>query len=61
MGPSAHSYLGGERFWNIREWQRFLEASNAGVTLVGGREQLSDEQKAIERIYLGLRTVAGLA
>jgi oxygen-independent coproporphyrinogen-3 oxidase len=60
LGPSAHSFLNGERSWNIREWLRYLEASRAGLPLRDGSERLTEEQRAIERVYLGLRTVAGL-
>jgi oxygen-independent coproporphyrinogen-3 oxidase len=60
LGPSAHSALGAMRQWNIREWQAYYDSSVAGRTTVGGRETLGPEQVAIEEVYLGLRTTAGL-
>ncbi len=60
LGPSAHSFLAGERSWKLREWQVYLEAAAAGRSLEAGREQLSAEAHGLERLYLGLRTDGGL-
>jgi oxygen-independent coproporphyrinogen-3 oxidase len=60
LGPSAHSLLDGVRSWNIREWAAYLDQARRGDALVAGEERLSDPQLALERLYLGLRTVAGL-
>jgi oxygen-independent coproporphyrinogen-3 oxidase len=59
LGPSAHSYLGGERRWNVREWAAYQSRSEAGTSLVAGSETLGDEERRLERRYLGLRTRPG--
>jgi oxygen-independent coproporphyrinogen-3 oxidase len=61
LGPSAHSGFGSERRWNIREWQAYHDAVQAGQPLEAGREVLDPGQVALEEVYLGLRTREGLA
>lgn len=61
VGPAAHSFDGRARSWNYSAWEAYRRAIAAGASPVESREQLSDEQRALERIYLGLRTVAGVA
>ena len=60
LGPSAHSGFGRERRWNIRDWAAYGRAAAAGLPLMGGAEHLDDEAVRLERVYLGLRTDAGL-
>jgi oxygen-independent coproporphyrinogen-3 oxidase len=60
LGPSAHSFHGGERRWNVREWAEYQARSVAGASIVAGRESLDDEARLLERRYLGLRTNRGL-
>jgi oxygen-independent coproporphyrinogen-3 oxidase len=60
LGPSAHSFDGRERRWNTREYQAWLTHLAAGSDPVGGSEVLTDEQRALEHAYLGLRTSNGL-
>jgi oxygen-independent coproporphyrinogen III oxidase len=61
LGPSAHSFDGGTRRWNIAPYAEWLEAVRQGRDPVEGQEVLSAEEREAERIYLGLRTVEGLA
>lgn len=60
LGPSAHSGLGARRWWNVREWSAWAEAISLGVSPVLGEEQLDSGALALESVYLGLRTDAGL-
>jgi oxygen-independent coproporphyrinogen-3 oxidase len=60
LGPSAHSFNGAERWWNYRSIRRYCEALKQGKFPVEGSEGLSDEQKRIEIISLGLRTTEGV-
>lgn len=60
LGPSAHSGLGKERWWNIREWAAWADAISRGVSTVMGEETLDPGSLAIEELYLGLRTDSGL-
>ena len=60
FGPAAHSFDGARRFWNRRAWEDYRRALAAGESPVESEEVLTDAQREIERIYLGLRTKAGL-
>jgi len=59
LGPSAHSSTGGERRWNIREYAAWDAAIREGRDTIGGRESLTESQRRLEALYLGLRTSAG--
>lgn len=61
LGPSAHSGAGRERTWNIREWEAYHTAVEAGCDPTAGREVLTEEQLLIEDQYLGLRTSEGVS
>lgn len=60
LGPSAHSFDGGRRWWNHRSVERYCDGLTAGGSPVEGTEELSEEQLALERLYLGLRTREGV-
>lgn len=60
IGPSAHSYLAGERIWNVSRWDRYREAAARNLTLRAGSELLDDEQRRLEQVWLDLRTNRGL-
>ena len=60
LGPAAHSGFGAERRWNIREWAAYQRAMAAGRSAMEGRELLDEGAIALEELYLGLRTTAGL-
>ena len=73
LGPSAHSGIGNERWWNIREFAAWMEAVEAvgrsggqavgdahGAPWVEGVERLDAERIRLEDLYLGLRTSDGL-
>ena len=60
IGPAAHEFDGARRRWNVgpyTEWERLVRS---GRDPKEGEEVLSDENRAAERVYLGLRTSAGL-
>jgi oxygen-independent coproporphyrinogen-3 oxidase len=61
VGPSAHSGLGTERRWNVREWSAYQRLLEAGKSPFEGREVLDSPAIALEVVYLGLRTREGLA
>lgn len=60
LGPSAHSFTGGVRSWNVAHWAAYERAVAAGDA-TAGRERPSAEQRRVERMYLGLRTAEGAA
>ena len=61
LGPSAHGFDGECRRWNARDYTRWLELVEAGTDPVEGDETLWPAEVEAERIFLGLRTTAGLA
>ena len=60
LGPAAHSYDGRARRWNIRAWAAYARAIAEGRSPVESEEVLTEDQRELERIYLALRTDAGL-
>lgn len=61
LGPSAHGFDGRERRWNARDFAEWRDIAIAGADPVAGAELLTDENRIAERVYLGLRSDAGLA
>ncbi len=60
LGNSAHSLVGGERFWNLRDWEAYRAAVGGGEDPIAGRERAAGDAARLERIWLGLRTSTGL-
>ena len=61
VGPSAHSFGGGVRRWNLAAWAAYARALGAGRRPEAEREVLSADQRRLEAVYLGLRTSGGIA
>lgn len=61
IGPSAHSYDGVVRRWNVSPYAEWVRRLRTGAEVAVGEEVLSAENRAAERVYLGLRTAQGLA
>jgi oxygen-independent coproporphyrinogen-3 oxidase len=60
VGPSAHSYVRGQRIWNVRDWKAYRAAVRRGESVREGREAPSWEQRRLEALWLGLRTRRGI-
>jgi len=60
LGPSAHSFVSGHRWWNHRKLRLWQKAVDAGGLPVDGEEQLTTQQLLLEAVMLGLRTADGL-
>ena len=60
LGPAAHSFDGRTRRWNLRAWEAYRRAIAEGRSAVESEETLTDVQRELEAIYLGLRTVEGI-
>ncbi len=60
LGPSAHSFQGNRRWWNVRSIYQYCRDLEEGRPPVEEQEDLSEEQVRLETISLGLRTRAGL-
>lgn len=61
VGPSAHSFDGTIRRWNVSAYSEWLRRLTNGESAIGGSESLTPENRDAEQVYLGLRTRRGLA
>jgi len=61
LGPSAHSFLGRQRWWNVRSLRKYNRRLMAMVSPVEDSEVLSEAQIALETTALGLRTHLGIS
>jgi oxygen-independent coproporphyrinogen-3 oxidase len=61
VGPSAHSFDGATRRWNVSAYSEWIRRLEKGETVMGGEELLTEENRVAEEVYLGLRTRRGLA
>jgi oxygen-independent coproporphyrinogen-3 oxidase len=60
LGPAAHSFKDGRRWWNRRSVTGYCGALGEGRTPVIGEEVLTSEQLELESLCLGLRTTGGV-
>ena len=59
FGPSAHSFDGNARWWNIANNSSYIDSINKGILPIE-KEILTATQKLNEYIMISLRTVEGL-
>lgn len=60
LGPSAHSFDGTRRWWNVRSVEDYDAALRRNRLPVAGSERLTEEQARLECRMLGFRTDAGV-
>ena len=60
IGPGAHSHLGGLRWWNVKHPAAYADRLARGESPAADREVLSDADRALEAVMLGLRLREGL-
>jgi len=60
FGPSAHSFIGHQRYWNCRSVKKYIENIKEGRLPIEEKEILSKEQRMMEMVYLGLRKTDGI-
>lgn len=60
LGPSAHSFDGKQRWWNVRSVRKYCNALDNGRLPVEGNETLTKEQLHLESLALGVRTRHGV-
>ena len=60
LGPSAHSYDGQSREWNIANNARYMSALAGGTLPVAEKELLTPLQQLNEYIMISLRTIEGI-
>lgn len=61
LGPSAHSFSGGRRWWNMRSLSGYVEKTELDGKAVAGVEMLEPGQLRLERLLFGFRTQWGVA
>ncbi len=59
LGPSAHSFQAGSRWWNVASVKKYCELLAEGKAPLEASEVLSEEQLDLESLFLGLRTSDG--
>ncbi len=60
VGPSAHSFDGRTRWWNVKPIGLYAKRLQQGISAEDGRETLDDTQLRLEELALGLRTKRGV-
>ena len=60
LGPGAHSFKEGRRWWNHRSIESYLNNLALGTTPVAGDETLSRDDLRLETLFMSLRTAAGI-
>lgn len=55
LGPSAHGYVGGRRYWNVRSLRRYAELVRSGMLPLAGSEHIGPQERLEELIFLELR------
>jgi putative oxygen-independent coproporphyrinogen III oxidase len=60
LGAGAHSYRDGSRWWNVRPPQQYVAMVDRGEKPVGGSERLTEDERRLERLLLGLRVADGI-
>ena len=56
FGPSAHSFRGTHRWWNIANLSTYASRLRDGALPTAGEEELQPEQMMTEAVFLGLRS-----
>jgi oxygen-independent coproporphyrinogen-3 oxidase len=60
LGPSAHSFQAGRRWWNVKSVGKYCQLLAQGKAPVESSEVLSKEQLELEELCLGFRTSNGV-
>ncbi len=60
LGPSAHSFIEPQRYWNHPNVKKYIQELSAGRLPRAQTETLTREQLMIEALYLGLRQTKGI-
>jgi len=66
IGPGAHSYLGpvagrgARRWWNVKHPRAYADVLQRGELPLGGEEDLTDEDLALESVMLRIRLSEGV-
>jgi oxygen-independent coproporphyrinogen-3 oxidase len=61
LGPSSHEYDGTMRRWNAPTYRDWVRAVSRGEDPIAGSEEVQASSRVAEEVYLGLRSIRGLA
>ncbi|MGH8911616.1 MAG: radical SAM family heme chaperone HemW [Acidimicrobiia bacterium] len=61
FGNGAHGFRHGERFANVRRLDAYLDRMEAGASPRSSSESITGWKAEIDRLFVGLRRVAGVA
>ncbi|HKJ70022.1 MAG TPA: hypothetical protein VKA68_18870, partial [bacterium] len=61
FGPSAHSYTGSHRWWNVHDLSRYLQKIRKDQSPIEDREHLDTLVRQEEFLLTRLRTSAGIS
>ncbi len=61
FGPSAHSYTGNQRWWNVRDLSKYLQLMRSGLPPTEEREHLDTLTRQEEFLLTRLRTRDGIS
>ena len=61
FGCAAHSHTDGERWWNVRTPDRYLELRADGRSARSGSETLDVTTRRVEALQLAIRTTEGIS
>jgi putative oxygen-independent coproporphyrinogen III oxidase len=59
IGPGAHSHVGGTRWWNVKHPAAYGARIAAGHSPGLAREVLTEPERELERVMLGIRLAEG--
>ena len=60
LGAGAHSYRDGRRWWNVRPPAEYIRLAMNGQLPVGDEETLTEDDRRLESLLLGLRSAVGI-
>jgi oxygen-independent coproporphyrinogen-3 oxidase len=61
LGPSAHSFTEGKRFWNVADLRDYADRLKGNRLPVAGAERIGRVRQRLEAIALGLRCREGVS
>jgi coproporphyrinogen III oxidase-like Fe-S oxidoreductase len=61
IGPGAHSFVAGERFFNVASIDAYVDGGTKGQESIRHYDRRDEDQRRLEDIMLALRTSAGLS
>ena len=60
VGPGAHSYIDGVRWWNVKHPSAYAQRLLSSQSPMAGKEKLDDGARYDEHVMLGVRTSRGI-